>query len=143
MAEQKPRVHGLGGVFFKSENPERLSAWYATHLGLGIEGWGGAQFFWDRVGADGEATGERAYTVWSPFKASTEYFEPSAKPFMLNFRVDDLDATLAALRAEGCNVLDRREDGDQGKFGYVMDPEGHLVELWQANPHDPSLAPSQ
>lgn len=139
MAEPKPRVHGLGGVFFKAENPEALSAWYAEHLGFGVEGWGGAQFFWNRVDAPDATPGQRAYTVWSPFKASTDYFQPSDKPFMLNFRVDDLDATLAALRAEGCNVLNRGEDGEQGKFGYVMDPEGHLVELWQPNPADPSL----
>lgn len=139
MADPKPRVHGLGGVFFKAENPEALSAWYAEHLGFGVEGWGGAQFFWNRVDAPDASTGQRAYTVWSPFKASTDYFQPSDKSFMLNFRVDDLDATLAALRAEGCNVLDRGEDGEQGKFGYVMDPEGHLVELWQPNPADPSL----
>lgn len=137
MADHKPRIHGLGGVFFKAEDPEKLSAWYAKHLDFGVEGWGGAQFFWNRVDND-----ERAYTVWSPFKASTDYFQPSDKPFMLNFRVDDLDATLAALRAEGCNVLDRGEDGEQGKFGYVMDPEGHLIELWQPNPNDPSLEPT-
>lgn len=147
MADSKPRVHGLGGVFFKSENPEQLSAWYAKHLGFGVKGWGGAQFFWNRVdrgGIDGRdaPTGERGYTVWSPFKANTEYFKPSDKPFMLNFRVDDLDATLAAMREEGCNVLDRGEDGEQGKFGYVMDPEGHLIELWQPNPNDPSLQQS-
>jgi catechol 2,3-dioxygenase-like lactoylglutathione lyase family enzyme len=130
----KPRVHGLGGVFFKAEDPAALADWYGRHLGIGIEGWGGTQFFWRR-----DDTGERAYTVWSPFKASTEYFKPSDKPFMLNFRVDDLDATLAALREEGCNVLDRGEDGEQGKFGYVMDPEGHLIELWQPNPDDTSL----
>ncbi|MCF7221967.1 VOC family protein [Marilutibacter chinensis] len=126
-ARDKPRVHGLGGVFFKVGDPAALAAWYAEHLGIGMQDWGGAVFPWRR-----DDTGERAYTVWSPFKAGTTYFQPSDKPFMFNFRVDDLDATLAALRAEGCNVLDRREDGEQGSFGYVMDPEGHLVELWQS-----------
>ncbi|MGH8076773.1 MAG: VOC family protein [Lysobacter sp.] len=139
MSDSKPRVHGLGGVFFKSEDPQQLAAWYAKHLGIGIEGWGGAQFFWNRIDGEDALTGARGYTVWSPFKASTEYFQPSGKPFMFNFRVDDLDATLAALRDEGCNVLDRGEDGEQGKFGYVMDPEGHLIELWQPNPDEPSL----
>ena len=122
----KPRVHGLGGVFFKAEDPGALSAWYAEHLGVGVQDWGGAVFPWRR-----EDTGESAYTVWSPFKASSEYFKPSDKPFMLNFRVDDLDGMLEALRAAGCNVLDRSDDGEQGRFGYVMDPEGHLIELWQ------------
>ena len=129
MSNDKPRVHGLGGVFFKAGDPAALAAWYAEHLGVGVQDWGGAVFPWRR--AD---TGGKACTVWSPFKASTEYFKPSDKPFMLNFRVDDLDATLAALRAEGCNVLDRHEDGEQGRFGYVMDPEGHLVELWEPGP---------
>lgn len=124
----KPRVHGLGGVFFKADNPEALAAWYAEHLGVGVQDWGGAVFPWRR-----DDTGARACTVWPPFKASSEYFKPSDKPFMFNFRVDDLDATLAALREEGCEVLDRREEGEQGRFGYVMDPEGHLVELWQPN----------
>lgn len=140
MAETKPRVHGLGGVFFKAEDPGKLAAWYAEHLGVGVEDWGGALFHWGRLDADGQPTGERACTVWSPFKADTEYFLPSDKPFMLNFRVDDLDATLAALRAEGCNVLDRREDGEQGRFGYVVDPEGALIELWQPIPSDPAPA---
>jgi predicted enzyme related to lactoylglutathione lyase len=135
MSETKPRVHGLGGVFFKADDPAGLANWYARHLGLGVEEWGGALLHWKR--AD---TGEAACTVWSPFKADTEYFKPSDKPFMLNFRVDDLDATLAALRAEGCNVLDRGEEGEQGKFGYVVDPEGTLIELWQPNPSDPSIA---
>ncbi|HEY0661126.1 MAG TPA: VOC family protein [Lysobacter sp.] len=135
MAETKPRVHGLGGVFFKADDPTGLANWYARHLGLGVEEWGGALLHWKR--AD---TGEAACTVWSPFKADTEYFKPSDKPFMLNFRVDDLDATLAALRAEGCNVLDRGEAGEQGKFGYVVDPEGTLIELWQPSPSDPSIA---
>lgn len=139
MSEIKPRVHGLGGVFFKAEDPQQLAAWYARHLGIGVEGWGGAQFFWNRIEGQAAPTGARGYTVWSPFKATTDYFQPSDKPFMINFRVDDLDATLAALREEGCNVLDRGEDGEQGKFGYVMDPEGHLIELWQPNPNEPSL----
>ena len=134
MADQ-PRVHGLGGVFFKAEDPARLSAWYARHLGLDVQDWGGALLRWRR-----DDTGEQACTVWSPFASDTGYFQPSDKPYMLNFRVDDLDATLAALRSEGCNVLDRREDSEQGRFGYVLDPEGGLLELWQPNPPDPSPA---
>ncbi|MEO5628542.1 MAG: VOC family protein [Thermomonas sp.] len=122
----RPRVHGLGGVFFKAEDPKALGQWYARHLGVGVQDWGGAIFDWNR--AD---TGEGACTVWSPFKADTPYFQPSDKPYMINFRVDDLDGTLAALRTEGCQVLDRYEATEQGKFGYVLDPEGGLVELWE------------
>lgn len=132
---RKPRVHGLGGVFFKARDPAALSAWYARHLDIGVQDWGGALFAWKR-----EDTGEDACTLWSPFAADTEYFKPSDKPYMLNFRVDDLAATLQALREEGCQVLERGEDGEQGKFGYVLDPEGGLIELWQPRPDDPAAA---
>lgn len=123
----RPRVHGIGGVFFKAQDPDALSAWYAKHLHVGGEGWGGHIFKWRRADTGGDAC-----TVWSPFQDTTEYFEPSDKPYMVNLRVDDLDATLAALRDEGCNVLDRYDASEQGKFGYVLDPEGGLVELWEA-----------
>ncbi|QSX78492.1 VOC family protein [Agrilutibacter solisilvae] len=122
----KPRVHGLGGLFFKSPDPARLANWYSTHLGLPMESWGGAVLPWRRADTGGEAC-----TVFSPFAGSTEYFAPSAREFMLNFRVDDLDATLAGLRAEGCQVLERFEESEQGRFGYVVDPDGTLIELWQ------------
>ena len=131
MTDRPRRVHGIGGVFFKADDPDALSAWYARHLDVGGEGWGGHIFKWKR-----DDTGAPAQTVWSPFKASTEYFQPSDKPYMVNLRVDDLDATLAALRAEGCNVLERYDASEQGKFGYVLDPEGGLVELWEPAPED-------
>ena len=136
-ASEQPRVRGIGGVFFKAADPAALAAWYRRHLGMGIgmEGFNGATLFWNR--AD---TGERAYSVWSPFAADTRYFEPSTKDFMINLRVDDLDGVLADLRAEGCQVLDRREELEQGRFGYVVDPEGHLVELWEPAATDPALA---
>lgn len=125
----KPRVHGIGGVFFKARDPAALGAWYEKHLGLKREDWGGSLLWWQR--AD---TGAKALTVFSPFEESTKYFEPGDKPYMLNLRVDDLDGVLAALRAEGCQVLDRREDSEQGRFGYVVDPEGALIELWEPGP---------
>lgn len=125
----KPRVHGLGGIFFKAADPAGLMAWYRDHLGLPVEAWGGALLPWKR--AD---TGADAVTVFSPFQGDTGYMAPSEKPFMLNLRVDDLAAMLAGLRAEGCNVLDRYEESEQGKFGYVMDPEGVLLELWEPAP---------
>jgi predicted enzyme related to lactoylglutathione lyase len=124
--KRKPRVHGIGGVFFKARDPAALAAWYREHLDFEIAGWGGAMFEWKRADNGGEGG-----TAWSPFAQDTGYFAPSDKPFMLNLRVDDLDATLGALRVEGCQVLDRREEGDYGTFGYVVDPEGTLLELWQ------------
>ena len=119
------RVTGLGGVFFKTADPERLYAWYETHLGLKREG-GGVMFRWrDKDSA------EPGMTVWSLFKSDTKYFEPSAAPFMLNYRVDDLDGLLKRLRAEGVRVDDKRDDGEYGRFAWVMDPDGNRIELWE------------
>lgn len=120
------RVTGIGGVFFKSRDPKALGEWYRTHLGLKVEDWGGVAFRWSDDNAAGVGT-----TIWSPFKEDTSYFAPSASPFMLNFRVEDLHALLAALRAEGCTVDEKVEESEHGKFGWVMDPEGNRVELWQ------------
>ncbi len=128
------KVTGIGGVFFKSGDPEALRRWYRDRMGFDVQSWGGVQFFFNR--------GDRAgigYTVWSPFEADTTYFDPSDKPFMLNLRVDDLEGILAQLRAAGAEVLDWREDGENGKFGYVMDPEGNLLELWEQSDDDPSM----
>ena len=134
MNTDKPRVHGIGGIFFKARDPNALAQWYQQHLGLDVQSWGGAMFGWNR--AD---TGEKAYSIWAPFAEDSKYFEPSDKSFMLNLRVDDLDAVLDALRGEGCRVLDRREEIENGKFGYVIDPEGTLIELWQPAKDDPAL----
>ncbi len=134
MSTDKPRVHGIGGVFFKARDPMALAQWYQQHLGLDVQSWGGAMFDWNR-----RDTGEKAYSIWAPFAEDSKYFEPSDKPFMLNLRVDDLDAVLDALRGEGCRVLDRREEIENGKFGYVVDPEGTLIELWQPAKDDPAL----
>ena len=125
------KVTGVGGVFFKSRDPAALAEWYRTHLGVEVQTWGGAVFLWKR---DRPAIG---YTVWNPFPADTTYFEPSEKPFMINLRVDDLEGMLRALRAAGARVLDRSERGENGAFGYVMDPEGNLLELWEQRDDDP------
>lgn len=119
------RVTGIGGIFFQSADPGRLGAWYRNHLGLDVSDWGGAVFPW---GGPGSAPG---MTIWSVFARDTKKMEPGSATFMVNFRVDDLDALLAALRAEGCNVLDATESSDFGKFGWVIDPDGNKVELWE------------
>jgi len=121
------KVTGIGGIFFKSTDRDALSAWYRDNLGVPVDdSWGGASFDWREHNPAGDAT-----TIWNPFSADTTYFEPSDKGFMVNFRVRDLDAMLAQLRANGCDVADKIEDGDFGKFGWVMDPDGNRVELWQ------------
>ncbi len=119
------RVTGIGGIFFKSPDPGATASWYRDHLGLQITDWGGALFQWG-----GEASSPGT-TIWSPLDNDTDYLKPGSAPFMVNFRVADLDALLAALRNEGCNVLDRTETSDLGKFGWVMDPDGNKVELWE------------
>jgi predicted enzyme related to lactoylglutathione lyase len=121
------RVTGIGGIFFKANDPEKLRQWYAKHLDLPIEEWGGASFKWREAG---EGKGE-GYTVWSPFESGTDYFAPSDKPFMINFRVEDLDTLLDQLRAEGVTVDEKRDDSELGKFGWIMDPEGNRIELWE------------
>jgi predicted enzyme related to lactoylglutathione lyase len=117
------RVTGIGGIFFKARNPAALHAWYREHLGIDVQPWGGAAFTWGHAGGT---------TIWSVGDGDT--FAPSASSFMINYRVDDLHALLAALRAEGCQVLDKTDDSDYGKFGWVIDPEGNKVELWQPPP---------
>jgi predicted enzyme related to lactoylglutathione lyase len=119
------RVTGIGGIFFKAKDPAALAAWYRDHLGLDVTGWNGAIFEW---GGEGSPAG---MTIWSPFAADTDYMAPGTASFMINFRVADLGALLATLRAEGCNVLDKFETSEQGKFGRVIDPEGNKVELWE------------
>ena len=120
------RVTGIGGIFFKSRDPKALGEWYRRHLGLDVEEWGGVAFRWSDDPAEGRGT-----TVWSPFADDTKYFEPSTAPFMINFRVADLHGLLAVLRTEGCQVQDRVEESEYGKFGYVSDPEGNKLELWE------------
>ncbi len=121
------RVTGIGGIFFKAQNADVLRAWYAKHLGMPVESWGGLQFHWRRD----EDPRSRGYTVWSVFDADTRYFDPSEKPFMINYRVDDLDAVLAALRSEGVTVEEKIEESEYGRFGWAMDPEGNRIELWE------------
>lgn len=115
------RVTGIGGIFFKARDPKALRAWYQTHLGVDVQEWGGAAFTWTTPGT----------TVWSINPMDTEYFAPSTASFMLNYRVEDLAAVLQALREEGCDVVEKSEESEFGKFGWVIDPEGNKVELWQ------------
>jgi catechol 2,3-dioxygenase-like lactoylglutathione lyase family enzyme len=119
------RVTGIGGIFFKAKDPKALGAWYRDHLGLDLSEWGGAIFHW------GGPDSEKGTTIWSVFKSDTTYLDPGTASFMVNFRVADVHALLAALRSEGCNVEDRTDESEYGKFGWVIDPEGNKVELWE------------
>lgn len=122
-----PRVTGIGGIFFKAKDAEALRAWYRRHLGIDAESWGGVVFRWNGPGNEsGVGT-----TTWSISDDASTYFAPSASRFMINYRVHDLDALLATLREEGCQVDARVEETEYGKFGWVIDPEGNKVELWQ------------
>ncbi len=120
------RVTGIGGIFFKAKDPKALGAWYKQHLGIDVQEWGGAAFDWTDE-ADKPVSGTTAWRVAS----TDESFGPNAAPFMVNYRVADLTALLKALKAEGCDVLDNTDESEYGKFGWVIDPEGNKVELWE------------
>ena len=121
------RVTGIGGIFFLAKDPTALRAWYQRHLGIDVQAWGGAAFDW----TDDRGQPVAGTTAWSIGAADSDAFAPSAAPFMVNYRVADLRALVAALRAEGCQVLDRIDESEYGIFGWVIDPEGNKVELWQ------------
>jgi len=121
------RVTGIGGIFFNAKDAVALRAWYQRHLGIDVQPWGGTAFTW----TDAEGNPTKGTTVWSIGVASPEYFAPSRSTFMINYRVENLTALLQLLRDEGCEVLEKTDDSEYGKFGWVMDPEGNKVELWQ------------
>lgn len=121
------RVTGIGGVFFKAKDPAALGAWYKEHLGIDVQVWGGAAFRW----TDESGTPVGGITAWSLVKADSDSFSPSSAPFVINYRVADLVGLLQALRSEGCQVLEKTDDSEYGKFGWVIDPEGNKVELWE------------
>ena len=121
------RVTGIGGIFFKAKDAPGLREWYKRHLAIDVQVWGGAAFTW--ADADGTPTG--GTTIWSVAPEESKQFAPSTASFMINYRVEDLHALVAALKAEGCNVLDKIDESEYGKFAWVIDPEGNKVELWQ------------
>ncbi len=120
----KNRVTGLGGFFFKSQNPDEIKAWYKTHLGIPTDQYG-CTFWWR------DENGIKCSTQWSPFQQDTSYFSPSDKQFMMNFRVENLKELLAVLKKEGVEIIGEMEEYDYGKFGWILDPEGNKIELWE------------
>ena len=120
----KKRVTGLGGFFFKAKNPDNVKKWYNEHLGLDTDRYG-CTFWWkDKEGND-------CSTQWSPMNEDTDYYKPSEKQFMMNFRVENLEELLKTLKDEGVKVVGEMETYDYGKFGWIMDPEGNKIELWE------------
>jgi len=123
------RVIGIGGIFFKSENPKKLMGWYDKHLGFNMhESDEVAVVFKNRSRSESD---KQEYTIWSPFSRNTKYFEPSKKDFMINFRVADLTKLVALLEEEGVKVLGEIKNYKQGKFAWIMDIEGNKIELWE------------
>ena len=125
------RVTGIGGIFFKARDAEGLRAWYRRHLGLDIQEWGGLAFAPAPTQPASSRTPLASHTTWCVFPADSDYFGARSASFMVNYRVADLDRLLLVLRGEGCLVDEKTETSEYGKFGWVTDPEGNRVELWQ------------
>jgi predicted enzyme related to lactoylglutathione lyase len=121
------RVTGIGGIFFKAKDAAALQAWYKRHLGIDVQEWGGAAFSW--ADAEGKPTG--GSTNWCISPVEGDYFAPSAAGFMINYRVENVHALVQLLKEEGCNVIDKIDESEYGKFAWVIDPEGNKVELWE------------
>lgn len=121
---KKGKITGIGGVFFKTDDPATTKAWYQKHLGLPVDDWG-CTFWWQ------DHAGNKASTQWSPFPKNTAYFEPGKQEFMINYRVEHLEELLEDLRSQGVQVLDKRAEYEYGKFAWILDNNGTKIELWE------------
>ncbi len=126
MNNNKPKVTGIGGIFFKSANPKVTKDWYSKNLGLAVNDYGSAFEF-----RNAHHPEEINYLNWSPFKDDTDYFNPSKKEFMINYRVQNIEQLVKDLKANGVTIVDEIESFDYGKFIHIMDPEGNKIELWE------------
>jgi predicted enzyme related to lactoylglutathione lyase len=124
LADPAGHITGVGGVFFKAKNPKALASWYHDVLGLSLEVWGGAKLGYD-------APNHPPALIWNAFPATTKYFAPSTGEFMINYAVDDMEAILARVQAKGVAILKRVDDDPNGRFAWILDPEGHKIELWE------------
>jgi predicted enzyme related to lactoylglutathione lyase len=120
----KNRVTGIGGIFFKTDDPKASKDWYQKHLGFNTDDYG-STFWWKNK------NGEDCTTQWSPFAKNTNYFEPSKKDFMFNYRVENLIELLAELKKEGVTIVAEMQEFEYGKFGWILDNEGNKIELWE------------
>lgn len=126
MDEKTPKVTGIGGIFFRTKDPEKAREWYARHLGLAINPYGSSFEF-----RNAHRPEEINYLQWSPFDENTDYFDPSEKEFMINYRVQNIEGLVKKLRESGVTILDEIEEYDYGKFVHIMDLEGNKIELWE------------
>jgi predicted enzyme related to lactoylglutathione lyase len=126
------KATAIGGIFFKCKDPENMKRWYSAHLGLNTDQYGTC-FEWRQA----DDAVRKGFTQWSPFKENTEYFHPSEKQFMINYRVENIEWLVEELRKEGVTICDKIETYDYGKFVHIMDPEGNKIELWE--PVDPEF----
>ncbi|GAB5409907.1 MAG: VOC family protein [Balneolaceae bacterium] len=124
----KKRVTGIGGVFLKADDPKATNEWYLKHLGIKSGQWGGT-FEWNKA----EDPTKNGFTAWSIFKSDTTYTNPSTKDTMINYRVENLEELLKVLKEEGVEVVGEMESFEYGKFGWIMDPNGYKIELWEPN----------
>jgi predicted enzyme related to lactoylglutathione lyase len=122
----KGKANGIGGIFFKCREPEKIKAWYSENLGLNTNEYGSLFEF-----RKSDSPDEKAYLQWSPFKEDTEYFKPSEKEFMINYRVENLEELLEQMRKNGVTILDEIETYEYGKFVHILDPENNKIELWE------------
>ena len=120
------KVTGIGGIFFKCKDPKAINEWYKTHLGFDTSPYG-TSFEWRQL----DDSTKKGLTQWNPFAENTTYFEPSAKEFMINYRVADLEALVVQLKNEGVTIVDKIEASEYGKFVHIIDLEGNKVELWE------------
>ncbi|WP_167605355.1 VOC family protein [Maribellus sediminis] len=120
------KVTGLGGIFFKTKDPELMKDWYARNLGLVTNEYGSVFEF-----RESDKPENKAYSVWSPFKEDTEYFQPSEKEFMINYRVENIEKLVEELREAGVIICDEIETYEYGKFVHILDPENNKIELWE------------
>lgn len=123
------KVTGIGGIFFKSSDPKATNEWYKTHLGFDTTPYG-TSFEWLQP----DDPSQKGLTQWNPFPENTSYFEPSSKPFMINYRVADLEALVEELKKENVTILDEIETYDYGKFVHILDNDGNKIELWEPAP---------
>lgn len=122
------KVTGIGGVFFKCNDPDKIKEWYRDHLGLDTDQYGTC-FEWRHA----DNMQQKGFSQWSPFKDSTKYFEPSTKEFMINYRVENLELLVVELKKQGVVIVDEMEVFEYGKFIHILDPEGNKIELWEPN----------